>query len=361
MAKFLGGAFVKGVLASPTTITYSYFDRAAAVYTFNNLIDAFLVSGMLEVTEAEFSGQVVGRFSSTVSEGNTQVVFSDGQSTIQSFGYKVFKHPRLSAYIKIEFINAQTYAGTSGNRIMVRYTVGSAITPSGFVGATQGIENVFIFASTAYSPPPYTQINSGERQLRACCGDDYFWLATAGCVLMSGITNLTQINLTAHYPSPVCPFGIAIFAGPGEDGYAVISPSYIAYNYVNSTLCSENFQNTSDSQRIAATKMRVFDGEFFVDPKGYYPGYPEPLNPTGKKGLRINQGSALIAGKRQWFDFGMVPQATVNQFDTYDLDITGHGVKPYVAINSFGTYGDCGTRLQMSTTNSIGLLFPWED
>lgn len=360
MGKFLGVAYVRGILTNPTITTYGSIYLDAAVLTCNNLMLAFESTGMLPVDESAFNGQIVGKFSATVSAGNTQLILPASGYVVPSFGYKVYKHPRLNVYVKMEFF-IPIHGSATNNRLMLTYTVGTTINSSGFVGATQTVENMLKYSNNAYNQPSVQQLPAGEKQLRACCGDDYFWLATSGTFEMSQITGSVPIANSAHYPSPVCSLGIAIFAQPGEDNFCVISPCYIRYDYSYSMSMSEVFiDSTTNSPRIAATKMRVFDGEFFTDKRGYYPSYSEPWNPTGQQGLRIYQGNALIGGKRHWFDYGTVPAAAINNFDVYDLDLSGHGVKPYMAVTGFGTYGDCGTRAQMTTTNSISLLLPWE-
>lgn len=360
MAKFLGVAYVRGMLTNPTTTGYQSIYLDAAVQTCNNLMLAFESTGMLPVDESSFNGQIVGKFSATVSAGNTQLILPTSGYVFPSIGYKVYKHPRLNVYVKMEFF-IPTHGGSSNNRLVVTYTVGVAISSSGFVGVTQTVENIIKYASGSYNQPSVQQLPAGEKQLRACCGDDFFWLATSGMFDTSMITGSVAIANSAHYPSLVCTFGIAIFAQPGEDNFCVISPSYLNYDYSSSSIVSEYFINQAvNTTRMAATKMRVYDGEVFIDKRGFYPGYSEPWNPTGQQGLRIYQGNALIAGKRHWFDYGTVPTATINNFDVYDLDISGHGAKPYMAVTGFGTYADCGTRLQMTTTNAVSLLLPWE-
>lgn len=359
MAKFIGVAYVRGLVSSPTTTTHGYFDLAAGVLTCNNLMLAFESTGMIPVSEAAFNGQIVGKFSAAVSTGNTQLIIPTSGYVVQSFGYKVYKHPQLNLHVKMEFFAAVTNSATT-NRLMVTYTVGTSINSSGFMGATQTVENMIKFSTSQQSPPTVQMLPSGEKQLRACCGGDYFWLATSGTFEMIQITGGTPIANSAHYPSTVCTLGIAIFAQSGEDNFCIISPSYIAHDFANNMPVSEVFINSATNPpRIAATKMRVFDGEVFTDKRGYYPSYSEPWNPTGQKGLRIYQGNALIGGKRHWFDYGTVPTAAINNFDVYDLDLSGHGVKSYMAVTGFGTYGDCGTRAQMTTTNAISLLLPW--
>lgn len=360
MSKFLGVAYVRGLPTNPTVTGYGYFNLDAGVLTCNNLMLAFESTGMIPIDEALFNGQIVGKFSATVSAGNTQMVIPTSGYVVQSFGYKVYKHPRLNVYIKIEFFCA-THGSTSNNRLMVTYTVGTSINSSGFVGQTQIVENISKFSNASYGPPGSALLKAGELPLRACCGDDFFWLATSGNFYTGEIAGTHPIANSAHYPSPLCMLGIAFFAQAGEDKFCIVSPASIIQDYAQGSAVSEVFINSAaNAPRVAATKMRVFDGEFYTDKRGYYPSYPEPWNPTGQQGLRIYQGNALIGGKRHWFDYGTAPSASLNNFDVYELDILGHGVKPYMAVTGFGSYGDCGTRAQMTTTNAISLLLPWE-
>lgn len=360
MGTYAGKIHTRGYVTNPSATNYTQIGNLETlVFCCNSIMDAFEQSGMLKVSDADFLGQAKGKYvgAATSNSPNETVITISTTNGLYDYGYKVFKHPVLPVWIKVNLYLPVRQSGY--NHFCVTYTIGNEINTSGFVGETQEIDSLIKIYNTAYSGIGQPCIDSSAMNLFASCGPDYFWVASDGSVKYSGISNSTNKANSAFYPNSVCPFGLAIFAQPGRDEYIIISPAKTGYNYSYNEICSEYFINIAGANRKAATKIYAYDGVLFKDKNGYYPSYPEPTEPSLSNGIRIYQGNAVVRGNRSWFDYGLLPQSQITQGGVYELDLWGTGVKQYIGINSFGTYGDCGTALQMNTSNSIGLLLPW--
>lgn len=337
--------------------TTAIIDHVRTVLYSNVLIDCFEKSGMLPVSNSEFSGQSVGRFvtSATANSPNETVVPDTSNVTGKvNIGNKVFKHPVLNIYVKVDICTKKP--ASSNSRLEVIYTIGRLINTAGFVNPFVVIETI---EGGNTSSMAYDLAIPLEKDIYSSCGSDFFWIGGEGFINPQRFSEGSYA--TAFFPNYINPFALGIFSKEGHDDFVVISPSRVVFN--GSGFASEVFLNRStiNCARLAATKMYAFNGVKYEDKAGYYPGYPEPLISTSSEGLRVYQGNAQLNGNRILFDYGLMPQAVIEQNALYALNFSGAGIRNYMGMKSFGTYADCGLGTNMNERNSIGMLLPWSD
>ena len=74
------------------------------IETFNTMHNMIIQSGMVQVSDSDFTGQSK-LYSADTGTGLTQVVKNTVSASEIDNGYKVYKHPVLSLYFKISFID----------------------------------------------------------------------------------------------------------------------------------------------------------------------------------------------------------------------------------------------------------------
>lgn len=324
------------------------------VETFNTMHNLIIQSGMVQVSDSDFLGQAK-TFSTASGNGLTQVVKNTTSGTETKVGYKVYKHPTLSLYFRIWFVDFNQSQQANSSFARFKYQLSTALDGiGGFVPAKTSKEfftnEVYTTTSTSssltinlsYYPATYEKVT-------VSCGNDHFWIGRDG-----GID--TDQGSVSYYKLPykidINSFGI--FASAQD-------PTVFCLVYAQETGTTLSGSKpvgtttTTESMSACLRYMLCNNGAWSLLDNGAAGQLDHPRVTNTVDGVRVAQAKLVVNGIFHRFNFGFTPHRALNSFAVVEINMTGissqYQALPYLGYaNHSPPYND---QLNMSS-----LIFP---
>lgn len=324
---------------------------AALVETFNAIDSAIVGCGMIRVSGSDFTGQSGTFVTTSPGSGETQVTLgTTSEHTL--VGYKVYKHPTLSIYLRVEFFD-NGYVTTTSRSSSVRYSIGTALTGGGFVTlATQtDIRPQSKFISNG-NTCPLTVETANYANLYASCGADHFWIYSRPTIAFSTIIG------RASYPHGISSHGIGVFtAAENTAELLVVAPAEIDTAdllYYGLDIAITPFN--------AASRYWTYDGTLWLAGKAGSAGYLlDPYTTSNADGVRIGRAEKHINGLKRHFNIGFINGGSASDGDLLSIDLLGAGATNYMACHALGPSSPIGYAAIASNNSALVSipLLPW--
>lgn len=308
----------------------------------NRITEAFLGCGMVKVPDADFPGQAGTFVVDPAGPGQTQVTAlasTTGQTVI---GYNLFKHPTLSIYVRVEYIDLG-FATATSRAAFIRLAVATGLSEGALQNPSSTLypHNTFNTSSLALS-----QLPSTYTQLFASCGQDHFWICG------KPILSLTENTNYATYPYSISSLAFGVFSSD-LDGtvVSVILPSPLSAS--GSNIYGQNL----NSANYAAARYLVTTGSAWTTTQNAALGFLlDPTVPTFSGGVRIGRASRIVDGVRHRFNFGYINMASAADAALLEVDLVGE-ISNYRAMHGFGPASPSFSGV--SASDLSGVIMPW--
>lgn len=306
---------------------------ACLVETFNAWHNMIIQSGMVQVSESDYSGQA-GVFSEGAGPGLTQVVKNAESGTDAKVGYKVYKHPTLSLYFKIWFIDFNQTQATLSSFARFKCQFSTSLNGSGgFVAAKTSNEfyptDIYCSTSTASSGRiDFRYFPATFENMTVSCGPDHFWIARD-----SGME--TTFIATYHtLPLRIDIYSVGIFTSLQDPDVLCL-----AYQQDASTLSDSKPAGPSaagGSQYSCLRYMLCNKGAWTILDAGAAGQLDHPRVTNTVDGVRVAQAKLVVDGTFHRFNFGFIPHKALSSFSVITLNMTGVDQKyqhlPYMGL-----------------------------
>lgn len=320
------------------------------VSTFNNLHQLITQSGMIQVADDEYIGQAK-TFALTSGVGLTNISSvrtGEGAGAVGAIvaGYKVYRHPSLALYVKVNFesyIARANYAGYT----TVSYQVANSLELGGFKKNNES--KVFSF-NHQDSNILEAVIDFNAYMVTVSCGADHFIISKSDGVKAA-------INSTNYMSFPygsIDMIGIAIIASSNDNSkLCIIQPQKVSG--VGSVGYYADPVSSSDLSAISYT---VFDNTWSDRKNGSAGNIKDPKITSTSEGIRVSQAELVISGSYHRFNFGFVPAVALNNNEVVIINLSGIP-QPYLSAASFGSAGHAPTKVSITELSTI--LLPLDE
>lgn len=292
---------------------------ACLVETFNGIHALVLSSGMTAVSDSDYTGQA-GIFSETSGAGLTQVIKNAASTTDVIAGYKVYKHPSLNLYLRIDYVdtNQSTAAGSSFARM--RFQLATALSGSGGFNTTKSSNNFYSVNITKSTTSSYT-VNLGYypatyEKMTVSCGPDHFWISR-DFGMETNNSSGSYFSLPAR--TDINSFGI--FASLTDPTIlCLVLPQY------EGDIFSSRPAGPSASSSTEMSCLRYMlcnKGSWSILDNGAAGQLDNPRMTNTIDGIRVAQSKLVVNSQYHRFNFGFVPHKALTSFMLANMNITG--------------------------------------
>lgn len=301
------------------------------IETFNTMHDMIIQSGMVQVSDSDFTGQSK-LYSADIGSGLTQVVKNIANTSEVDNGYKVYKHPKLSLYFKISFIDFNQSSASASSFAAFRYQFATELNGAGGFNTAKSSINfkpIDIYQSTSNS---YTVMTSTfpttYEKTTVSCGDDHFWISRD-----KGIEGTFSVSSYYSTPERMDYISVGIFTSDKDPSIlCLVRPQY-AYNIANYKLTGSTA--TNESEQASLRYMLCNNGAWSILDSGAAGQLDNPRVTSTIDGVRVAQGKLIVNQEFHRFNFGFIPYRSLNSFSVINLNLTGVSGK-YQALPYMG-------------------------
>lgn len=318
----------------------------ALVTIFNTVDDLIARSGMIQVANDEYLGQSK-LYSTTAGAGLTQVTAAGGSFSATVVGYKVYRHPALGFYIKVD----HGYVVQASGPIVfprIQYQLCTELNGTGGFVAAKATGNIIPVALGVNSAAMAGNSNDYVAEsLTVSCGDSYFWISRNGGI------HTTKINTTAALPPKLDWLGIGVFASQLDNSIlCCVVPQEISTTSTGGLLGKDL---TGYSQKACLRYLVYSDNYWSWQKNGAAGSLSNASYASTSDGIRVTQSELVVNGLYHRFNFGFVNAAVLGYSDIVDINLTGV-IGKYQPLPSMG-YADHAANTSLASDNSI-VVFP---
>lgn len=321
---------------------------ASLVLAANTIHDMVVQSGMIQVADDEFTGQAK-TFSETAGAELTQVV---RVTTLGSnlMGYKVYKHPNLDLYVKINYLDLLVSKPDKGFFAM-SYQLSPVLSGGAFDASKQSpvyVPNYTNFGNNGSHLDNNLEI--GSKPITISCGVDHFWISRKDGLR----TNATK-NYASFPNDRVDPLSFAVVSSTSDNNaLCIILPQLPGAYY---------YSDGYDGATLAGGAAPVIEGiRYYSGLSGSWAyqgkcvaGYLiNPQVSTTANGIRVAQAELIILGERYSFNFCFLNGGALAAFSAAKINLTGITQK-YQALPSFGTASHAASAATLSDISVMAL------
>lgn len=306
---------------------------ACLVETFNAWHNMIVQSGMIQLSESDYSGQA-GVFSENAGSGLTQVVKHTERGVDKKVGYKVYKHPTLSLYFKIWFIDFNQTLPESSSFARFKCQFSTSLNGSGGFVATKTSNEFYptdIFSTNSTSSSYTINLQyfpAVFEKMTVSCGPDHFWIARD-----SGIETFQH---SSYYTLPlrIDIYSVGVFTSLQDPDVLCL-----AYQQDASTLSSSRpvGPGSSGESRYSCLRYMLCNkGDWSLLDNGAAGQLDHPRVTNTVDGVRVAQAKLVVDGIFHRFNFGFIPHKVLSSFSVITLNMTGVDQKyqhlPYMGV-----------------------------
>lgn len=307
--------------SEPNTVT-------SLVDTFNTFHQAVVDSGMIQVAEDEYIGQA-GVFSETSGVGETVVTLRRSPISYDVIGYKVYRHPTLPFYIKINYINHIASATVSGAEFS--YVLSPALNGAGGFPVSATPEIIGSKPLNGSVSADWYAIDNpiGAAKLVVSCGTDFFWISRE-----VGYKAAALSYQASFANGRFDPLSIGVFSSNKSDSvFCVVLPQQVGSFSGGSGYLS--LPVIDRASPIAIRYSVMANGGFTNRADGAAGSLQDSSNYATEAGIRVAQGQLVIDGEQHRFNFGFASLSSIPDSAIVGVNITGvHG--RYKSLQVFG-------------------------
>ncbi len=323
---------------------------AALAETFNTLHGLIVASGMTQVSSTDVTGQA-GRFVTTAPQaGETQVLhdLSTGTTGARLIGYKVYKHPVLQLYIKVNFIDyAVTVSATASSQIgyaKITYQLATKLLNGALDASTSSPVLTPMSADFATGQGDVTYFVADYKPINVFCNDKSFWIGK-----ISSVVYTRDANGYANLVNGVNEVGIGVLSSTTDAlKLCVILPQSI--KTISSTVYGDDIIVSNSPMGV---RYFVFNNNTFETRQPCSAGHLIDVgNISNANGVRVAKSKLIIGGIEHYFDFGFVNASIVNDSQAVNVNITGTQ-KNYMALHNFGCANPSYPKLALNNMSII--------
>lgn len=290
------------------------------IETFNTMHDMIIQSGMVQVSDSDFAGQSK-LYSADTGPGLTQVVKNTSSNSDTDNGYKVYKHPKLSLYFKISFIDFNQSTASASSFAVFKYQFATELNGAGeFNTAKSSINFVPFSIQQSSSGKSYTVTTNTFpatfEKTTVSCGDDYFWISRD-----KGIEGLVSNNSYYSLAERADYISVGIFASDKDPSIlCLVRPQY-AYSVTDNKMTGARAAN--ESEQASLRYMLCNNGAWSILDNGAAGQLDNPRVTSTIDGVRVAQGKLIVNQEFHRFNFGFIPYRSLNSFSVINLNLTG--------------------------------------
>lgn len=311
------------------------------VLSFNTMHDLVVSSGMVQVADDEYIGQAK-IFSENAGVGLTQVVRQVSVQGLAVKGFKVYKHPSLSFYIKINFIDYILRANEQGF-VSFSYQVCDLLVLGAFDVSRES--PVFSFQKLGVSNPSVTALNYAKTAITASCGVDYFWIARQQGFNAQN-NDLNSRSFASNYIDPI---GIGIFSSSKDNAVLCITTG----QEVASIDTNFAYSSPANSKYITGINYTSYSDGLWTKKPSCSAGYLlDTETPNTENGIRVAQALLVISGQQHRFNFGFINASILPEFEVVNINLSGIS-QSYQHIPSIGSASPSYTSAAKSSLCSV--------
>lgn len=289
------------------------------IETFNTMHDMIIQSGMVQVLDSDFAGQSK-LYSADIGSGLTQVVKNGVSASEINNGYKVYKHPKLSLYFKISFIDFNQGTYNTASFAAFRYQFATELDGAGGFNAAKSsidFKPVDIFKGTSSS---YMFLNSTfpttYEKTTVSCDDYHFWISRD-----KGIETTNSGGSYYSLPERMDYISVGVFASDKDPSIlCLVRPQY-TYNISASKLTGAS--STNESDQASLRYMLCNKGAWSILDSGAAGQIDNPRVSNTIDGVRVVQAKLIVNQEFHWFNFGFIPYRSLTSFSVINLNLTG--------------------------------------
>lgn len=318
---------------------------------YNKLIRAMLQVGMIAVAEHDYSGQITEWLTNDSSPGATPLTIqaSDGARLV---GYKLFQHPHLGVYIRLNFGYGLNTSG-SGGQVYSYYTF-NAMNSLSINQELESIEALAVGSGSSSRPEtnrPYIS-PTNDRSVRMYLSENDFWVVSEPNF---GTKTSASERINNTWGSP-----LNLWLTRGSKGSIVIYAGQYQY-YVYSNFYGASMSGTYWQTGRGANPVRFDDmGSHFTLCQRYpISVMGEQQTTTDKSGARYSRASFISHdGVNNELNAFTISRAFGGWGNQINVNLMGNGVEAYMACPQFSTFAynaDSSVPLDQALT----LCLPW--
>lgn len=301
------------------------------IETFNTMHDMIIQSGMVQVSDSDFTGQSK-LYSADTGSGLTQVIKNTLSTSEIDNGYKVYKHPVLSLYFKISFIDFTQGTATTSAFAAFKYQFATELDGAGGFNAAKSsidFKPVDIYQSTSSSYVlPTSAFPTTFEKTTVSCDDDHFWISRD-----KGIEAVLSTGTYHSLPERLDYISVGVFASDKDPSIlCLVRPQY-SYNISSNKISGANSAN--ESGQASLRYMLCNKGAWSILDSGAAGQLDNPRVTNTIDGVRVAQAKLIVNQEFHRFNFGFIPHRSLNSFSVINLNLTGVSGK-YQALPYMG-------------------------
>ena len=301
------------------------------IETFNTMHDMIIQSGMVQVSDSDFTGQSK-LYSADIGTGLTQVEKNVFSTSEIDNGYKVYKHPKLSLYFKISFIDFNQGTAAASSFAAFRYQFATELDGAGgFNAAKSSIDfkpfDMYKATSSSYMFTTSTFPTTYEKTT-VSCGDDHFWISRD-----KGVEANNTSGSYYSLPERMDYISVGVFTSDKDPSIlCLVRPQY-AYNISGSKITGAT--TTNEDGQASLRYMLCNKGAWSILDNGAAGQLDNPRVTNTIDGVRVAQGKLVVNQEFHRFNFGFIPYRSLTSFSVINLNLTGVSGK-YQALPYMG-------------------------
>lgn len=313
----------------------------------NLMHNLIIQSGMVQVAPDEYTGQAL-IFSETAGAGLTQVT-RGGEIRDYVIGYKVYKHPFLNLYLKVNYIDVRQ-GGSYTNFLNFSYQIAKELRSGGF----NPIVASPVFTGLSYSygnqfsdSVPTEVLPAGAKPITISCGPDHFWVASEHSVKVNPASG--KATTPMGYLDPLA-FGL--FSSQNNNDVLCVALSQNIsgggqYGFSGTNLSGVNHPGIRyfASSNGAWVERANCAAGFLID----------PIATSTINGIRVTQADLIINSEQHRFGFGFINAGVLPSSEIISINLTGVR-QNYKHLPGFGSAGPILTDTPKSSCSTV--LFP---
>lgn len=301
------------------------------VATFNAMHDMIIQSGMIQVSDSDFTGQSK-LYSENTGAGLTQVIKNGSSTSETNNGYKVYKHPTLSLYFKISFIDFNQSTASASSFAVFQYQFATELNGAGGFSPNKSsisFRPIDIHQATSNSYTLTTNVfPSTYEKTTVSCGDDHFWISRD-----KGIEGTVSNSSYYSLPERMDYISVGVFTSDKDPTIlCLVRPQY-TYTVSNYKLTGAS--TTNESEQASLRYMLCNKGAWSILDNGAAGQLDNPRVTSTIDGVRVAQGKLVVNQEFHRFNFGFIPYRALNSFSIINLNLTGVSGK-YQALPYMG-------------------------
>ena len=316
----------------------------------NTFTEALLAAGMLPVSETDFAGQAGTYVTGVAGEGETRIIAAGSSNGVTTFGYNVFKHPKLNLYLQV--FNCDKGYGTSHRMSLVSYVLWRGVQDGNGVTGSPRIYPLPQYP-TSSSSWSLTVLPITYTDLFVSCGDDHI------CIYNKPNHQIPepQYNYNASMSAGISFVGLGVFSDDeNSDFLLAVFPQE---NQNTTTVSGVNMSGYIDQASIRnISSDSITGGAWEVHRNGSCCGFIHPEAQAVSGGVRVARSQLVIGGKKCSFNFGWINAATVTDAALIELDLIGE-TRKYRAAPGFGAGNHAYPLMQLQ--EMVAAFIPWSE